>query len=658
MSIYYLVDPICNGNSGITTYCKLMQKNISKICKCKIVAPGHDFRQFYADVNKLIAESSLTNDVIEIPDAYADKFIFSCNDNVHIRLHALSAICDIKQGNKIDIARLYAGLVNISKAKIVSAPSELIKKETERFIEITDCLIYPNAIPDCRKTTEKTNDYLFVGRFQRLKGVEYLPWIELFLGKRITVVSPDYFKISRLLYRRSYDDKYVNMEKSKVVLIPSIFESFSMVMYEALACNCFVVTWSNMPVPEELNHVVYKVKVGRCSEFARTCEIASKMKSAFNYKKLKEDYDLNIALHVKFILNNIKSKYYRNNKRDIKLDNVKSIMTETAMNNNTYRKIKKLFRDPKQYWADSKIRKVLCGNTEMVKETDVSVMNNLNDANYSLMIFDVGADGNVFVKVKNKINTKLKKDNCLFAVNSRESGDILQNIMKVANDVTQLKTDNFVELRINRKNSLVKDASVALLVKCFKNEDIEWLASFKFLIVVNPTDNIYMALRNLSCWLRVIAIVDRQNVIDTINNENVDYLIVDESLRVDDGKYRYIKRFTKGKNEFLKIRESLREISSKEPNYFLPILKSNNQTILDIEKFKIYDAIVRMKKPFCKGNFNTFEELGKKFEISELFVREEVFFRYKKIIELCSKNKEYSKLICWMLKDGGRLYVY
>ena len=65
-----------------------------------------------------------------------------------------------------------------------------------------------------------------------------------------------------------------------------------------------------------------------------------------------------------------------------------------------------------------------------------------------------------------------------------------------------------------------------------------------------------------------------------------------------------------------------------------------------------------MKKPFCKGNFNTFEELGKKFEISELFVREEVFFRYKKIIELCSKNKEYSKLICWMLKDGGRLYVY
>ena len=210
-------------------------------------------------------------------------------------------------------------------------------------------------------------------------------------------------------------------------------------------------------------------------------------------------------------------------------------------------------------------------------------MNILNDANYSLMIFDVGADGNVFVKVKNKINTKLKKDNCLFAVNSRESGDILLNIMKVANDVTQLKTDNFVELRINRKNSLVKDASVALLVKCFKNEDIEWLASFKFLIVVNPTDNIYMALRNLSCWLRVIAIVDRQNVIDTINNENVDYLIVDESLRVDDGKYRYIKRFTKGKNEFLKIRESLREISSKEPNYFLPIFKSNNQTILDIE---------------------------------------------------------------------------
>lgn len=657
MSVYYLVDPVCNSNSGITTYCKLMHKNISKICKCKIIYPGNDIQQFYSDVNQLIFKSRLTNDVIEIPDAYADRFVFDCGDNVHIRLHALKAICDTKQGNKIDIVRLYAVLANISKAKVISAPSELIKRETEKFIKIADCLVYPNAIPDCRKPTKKTNDYLFVGRFQRLKGIEYLPWIELFLGKRITVVSPESFKISNVLYRRSYDDKYINMERSRVVLIPSIFESFSMVMYEALASNCFVVTWSNIPVPEELNHVVYKVNAGRCLEFARLCKMASKMENVFNYAKLKENYDLNILSHIQSILNNIRNKDCNNN-RYIKFDNINHAMMEVAMSSNAYRKIKKLFRDPKQYWADSKIRKILYGNTDIVREVGQPAKSQSNNENYSLMIFDMDESDNVLVKVKNKINTKLKKDNCLFAVNSRESGDILQNIMKVANGITQLKKDNFVELRINRKNPLVKAASVALLVKGFKNEDIEWLADFKFLIVVNPTDNIYMALRSLSCWLKVVAIVDRQSVVDSINNENVDYLIVDDSLNVDDNKYRYIKKFTKGKNEFLKIRESLREISSKEPNYFLPLLKLNSQTILDSEKFKIYDAIVRMAKPFCMGDFKTFEELGKNFEVTELFVREEVFFRYKKIIELCDKNKEYSKLICCILKDGGRLYVY
>ena len=174
---YYLIDPIGSRNSGITTYSSIICNLISTIVPCKILSreANETYEQFGKRISILIRECRGQKIAFEIPETRSYLFEFSEIDLIHIRLHALDAICNTIQGVPFSKNRLLSELKQIQKCRVVSSPSYLLLEKTDIYISIDDCVVYPNLMPLPMKTAEKKcYDYLFLGRADYLKGFDLL----------------------------------------------------------------------------------------------------------------------------------------------------------------------------------------------------------------------------------------------------------------------------------------------------------------------------------------------------------------------------------------------------------------------------------------------------------------------------------------------------
>lgn len=301
--MYIILDPINDTTKGITTYSNLLYK---LLCKNNIKSflirkrIGQNIKEFYREIENSI---NLANHIIEIPDTFC--YLFNAKASLHIRLHGNHSLLQKVQGNKINEARQIAESEKISLAQTISSPSESNYLATLDFIHLSKCLIFPNPVPiklSSAKYEKRDIEILFLGRFHRLKGVEFIQKIEKILHKKILIYTESEVLFQRLFYKfiPTTITKENILSRSKVVIIPSLFESFSMVKYEALSCGCKVVIWDTTPCSQaELQMGVYTAQSFNIRDFADKINLALNDNTVYPYKTLAESINASVIENIK-----------------------------------------------------------------------------------------------------------------------------------------------------------------------------------------------------------------------------------------------------------------------------------------------------------------------------------------------------------------------
>lgn len=315
--------------------------------------------------------------------------------------------------------------------------------------------------------------------------------------------------------------------------------------------------------------------------------------------------------------------------------------------NATLRKLRKLFKSPRQYFIDSKINKLLNPPKKQIMEKASS--QNLEP------IFSLSTDS---IFISHKINSTIKKDNCLFLLVNKASQDLLEKIGG-SQDVVQLRTDHLIPMHINRKSSEIEEWKEAEIIKKLTQKDINYLSEFKFIISVNPTDNIAKLIRSCNWNSILLSVITKNGNMSFCDKDNVDALICPKKYESQITDFKYVKTFDENDPKDLveKIKESLRELCSRNPDYFVPIKRSTNIILNNIDRYRDYDAIVKISNNCFKESAPiNFDESLKLVEIDHILIRESLFFRYKNIIKKCQAQDKYLQLISRMAKDGVHFY--
>lgn len=259
-----LVDTVGTATAGITTYVHATMKILNDCgCSVKVFSKKKnetrlEFRLRFHNWIKIRQDYF---DIIEAPDSGGCTAGLNLKTPIHIRLHCLYNIGRFYECLPIDNEILKYEQQAIQSAWRINSPSLNAIIETQKYVNFNCNNIYPNPLPiqnnNKRYLLNKDIDVLFLGRMQKLKGIDFLPdiieglpetWNIVFAGKN----ANKFVKQNKIKRRFEFIEDINGSKKmkiyarSKVVIIPSLFETYSMVAVEAMQNNCNVVAWSNL----------------------------------------------------------------------------------------------------------------------------------------------------------------------------------------------------------------------------------------------------------------------------------------------------------------------------------------------------------------------------------------------------------------------------
>ncbi|WP_368923425.1 glycosyltransferase, partial [Comamonas aquatica] len=212
-------------------------------------------------------ELECSGQIVEIPDTHGMFPRGSSDIDLHVRLHAPILRLETLNQKRLSKERFNRELSTIQNSNYVSSPTlaNTLAYEEHGLDKNKRVLNFPNPLfMDINKVkVNKDIDIIFVARFERLKGIDFFFQFLFHLPKGLKVVllgvkqeNFSYFskfKFScdlELVGWASNEVKINYLARSKVCLMLSRFESFSMVAAEGLANECHVVTWNIAGVAE------------------------------------------------------------------------------------------------------------------------------------------------------------------------------------------------------------------------------------------------------------------------------------------------------------------------------------------------------------------------------------------------------------------------
>ena len=266
---YCFVDPIGAGSNGIASYIDSAVRVLarhgveSRVLTCKVHALGGNRRE----AEQFVMDSMLARELLELPDARGLFGEGGGPRDFHLRLHGPIAYLQYLNRQPVDLKRwsLESGLVK--RANFLSSPTyaNWVRYVEGGVFSAGGVRVFSNPVPDLRLDVqvEKDIDVLFLGRLERLKGLDlFLRMVDLLpQGLRVVVagiaeadlpVDVVHRLAGRVGFQGVADDvsKYRLLQRAKVCVVPSRFESFSMVAAEAISCGCHVVAWRCGGLPE------------------------------------------------------------------------------------------------------------------------------------------------------------------------------------------------------------------------------------------------------------------------------------------------------------------------------------------------------------------------------------------------------------------------
>lgn len=269
-SFEYHILNFSNVNNGVSNY---TSSSIKLLQEAGIDAFGFNPKMSFgptmqpSDIMSWLAEKNCPTTVFELPDIGGHLLGDLTGLNIHMRLHASKDLL-------FEITRNPSRGFSIKPTRRIMAQSKMFSSPTlanlyaYRYLPqpINRISVFPNPVVTTIEENlhEKDIDVVFIGRFDLIKGADYLRQLLFYLPKNtvvraIGVKHESFFSHPWINERLDFDqlgwldNSSVSdlLSRTKVVVLLSRTESFSYVAMEALANKCNLCTW-DIPTFTEL----------------------------------------------------------------------------------------------------------------------------------------------------------------------------------------------------------------------------------------------------------------------------------------------------------------------------------------------------------------------------------------------------------------------
>ncbi|MDR6434670.1 glycosyltransferase [Brucella pseudogrignonensis] len=711
---YIIIDPINRNDSGITSYCKNLKKIIEPTFHSVfLLSKGNNENEseFRLRIQDFIDNNPdhLTT-ILEAPETNAittDLELSNCI--LHIRLHFSKSLGQILQFKKVNYNDIYREQKQLDRARIISAPSVTAAEFSKAIYNIKKCIaVYPNPAPGSTISGNDNETYrlkkpyfLFVGRPHQLKGFPiFLKLAHNMPNVSFIALVPDKATISNYTIPSNIsiiEDSSTNKKKlylgARAVVIPSLFETASMVGIEAMSCGTPVVCWEHLGIVEYApRNLLHAIEPWNIAAFV------DKLIQLSNCEKQLWDVDNHFASLNNLCLIGVQSACNSNtstvvpNQLGVKtgldtllnssLRKVLDYDGDMKQNNSRWkRKLNKLRRDPKQFFRDSWI---LSWKSIHYRSSHSGVQMKLNDDNgrssrlapsakdlevtNAADIIPIKSHQQPLLRdVKRAVFTNITSSRIEFNEPPEKPIGLISAVLCRRGDEDLLADvtrgfDKFTDFRYLQQPMLQigtfdpeQSTPLAIIDRIdVKNKKIVSLVDH--IILINPSGGLVSAIRSCGTRQRTIVVVTDPNLIlPDPTQTDVLILSIDTCQQVIKGSWRRIIKVKSSELLYLAIRRAVQEGSPKEVDWLLPIkgYTGNHRNELIASERNFYQGIIHLSSEYIISGASVNEIVeGMSDYCTDLAVSESVYLRYKTLCEGDFTKQKFIDLISFCLYDG------
>lgn len=659
--LYILANPFKSKNNGVSSYidnfCKVFNKSGIKdkidLLKYEIYE-GESICEFRIRLKEFYLKNKENIFCIEAPESLAVTLLLPLNAPIHIRLHFSKAIGEYIQGRDYDLENFKNERVAIQQAKWISAPSQVAFLATNFLFKIDrKCIFYPNPFYFQRgldiNLENKVYDLLFLGRFECLKGIDYVDKLFNRFNKKNNIIITDRtinFKCKNTkIFLTDQVNKIDLLEKSKILILPSLFETASMVAMEAISANCHVVTWKHIGICEYFDEeLVSRVSFDKINDFENKIKICLNKfleKTSDTREDAFQDINNRFLQAIEELLKNEDGGNYLRASLSFECSeiDVGELINQIRSKNRKgltmfNRKLKKLINRPSEFFRDSKVVKSLRSNILKAEEGEIKKNDEafiVNEVKY----FSISTIGNIPKKGEVKLSkTKWKVNGLNFAIflpKTFEEANYkkIQNIFNRFDDFQHLNKDY---LNICTFNPNINDLAPDLYDRLSK-DTVKNISEINHLILIDAPVSLCEALRACSSVSRVLYI-DSKGVLKSNLNKLCDAVICKdiEGGSVNRGHQRILYYTDYNQLAYL-IRKVVFEGVKKEVDYFFPIIgcKGLDKKYFLSSNDSHFDGLIFVEDGEEDKDFESMHDFyfGFSKKIKHMAIKESVYLRYK-----------------------------
>lgn len=697
--IYIFVDPFDRADSGVSSYTSLAAARIERLginTKTIKLNSNESIETFRARLAFEINQTKEDIFCIEAPESMASTSNLPSGLPIHIRFHCSRSLGAAIQGLPYSSSDVALEQTEIDRAKYLSAPSWAAYFASLSLFSLPKTpLLFPNPSPEFKHPNDakKQFDTLFVGRLQFLKGLHYLEhFIEKLPNHRFAIACPPQknWKHSKSSNVSMIDGTSLNKAEiynlANTVIVPSIFETSSMVALEALSHGCQVITWQHLGISEYIDdNRLIKIPFNDLYKFTasiKTNITTNNKSSALVTNTINKNFDQGIIQTLyptgptPTLLNkpNEATEFFLKN-----LIREKTFFMKTKKKSSFSAKTRKLIFHPIAFFRDSKeakyIRRKLHERKQskylelrtqlypqgIPKETVIEYVSASSIPQPELPALETPKVLYSNIQHEGKISfgaLPSSPPGCSTALFYPSSEDIqsINSIIEGLNSFEDFQYLNHSKLQIGTFDISPYEPALSIINRI----DVRNKTSFSELdtvILINAPISLCRALRSIGTKHRIVLIRSIENL--EIDPQSIDALINTAKNSLNNNLDHVRRLITLESVEHIPtaIRRIVQEGLPKKPDMLLSLFLNHECGFIKEEFEKLntssFQGIVKVKK-FKPQNTKNMLEIYQGFakSIIAIAILESVYMRYRSLCEAVEKGDSPEILINSCLADG------
>lgn len=680
---YLFLDPFSSSISGVSNYIIQASSILKKAGYSTQILRRYPNENI--DIYRKRASLYVRNNeigIIEAPETLTSTKYIS-HPYIHIRLHCSKAIGNYMQDLNVDYHLIEQEQIELNKAKYISAPSSITLIASKLFFSNLDnAIVFPHPYKHTNTLSAKPSTHptvFFIGRGEALKGIFFLENLHI---NHIHLVGDK--KLQQFAQQNLTNFTFINgssrfslhqIKPYDIILLPSLFETWSMVAVEAISRYAKILTWQHIGICEFFPaEVTNHCKPWDMKAFEHILEILKQATPSSleisNYKnQIDSSFNLINDEYFNEVVNIIENTNNKGIKQKLKNINTAPLLPhpfaikqhEKSSTMRIKKKLNKFTKNPSLFFSDSKfipdfLKKKHPFTTSIKEETGQIAKEELKQKPLSI---EAKPKANLLLSTSNppKTNHKIGISPSGFLtfpkIESKKTK--LQTIFLYPNRLKQkaealiqeiYKHTDFLPMRENELITAcypdhISHTPLNELALKMNNDNKQRLSSYPNIFILDNTENLGITLHYSNHQLHIAQIFDGDNgsnfITDTISDILTYYLYPqDLELNLIPSK-RKLFSYSSDQELSVFIRKILQEIIPRDVNLLLPVIANNEYRPellkLNIENSynDIYAKVNKFTLPNYIINHNQLCTLIAENTI-ELFVTESTFLRYQNLL--------------------------